>query len=68
MDESGNVRESLITHPNGQTGMFDPTSVNGFKVENGRVAGRVENKSTSFKENAPDRDGYSVSFDAPLKQ
>ena len=67
IDESGNVLESLITHPNGQSGMFDATTANGFKVENGQVAGRVENKSTSSKQNDSDRDSYSVSFDAPLK-
>jgi hypothetical protein len=67
VDQSGTVLQSLITYPNGQNGMFDSTSITDFKVENGRVAGAVENKEKTVDEKDPDKDSYSVRFDAPLK-
>jgi hypothetical protein len=47
--------------------MFDSTPVKEFKIENGRVVGAVENKERGSREGDADRDGYSVSFDAPLR-
>ena len=67
VDQSGTVVQSFITHPNGQTGMFDPVSVTDFKVENGRVVGTAENKEKTADEIDSDKDSYSVKFDAPLK-
>jgi hypothetical protein len=68
IDESGAVIASSITYPNGQNGMFDPTSAKAFKVENGRVTGSAENVSASTLAEPSEQDRYSVSFDAPLKK
>ena len=68
IDESGAVRESFITYPYGQTGMFDSTSAKAFKVENDRATGSAENISSSTMTAPSELDRYSVSFDAPLKK
>ena len=64
-DNSGLVRDSLITYTSGLNGMFDETSAKSFIVENGRVKGSVENIETSSTI-PEEKDRFSVSFDAPL--
>ena len=68
INDSGTVQQSFITYTTGQNGMFDPTSTKDFRIEDGRVSGTVENKQRGRDENDPDRDGYSVKFEAPLKK
>ena len=67
IDQSGKVLGSFIMHPHGQAALFQTASVSGFKVENGRVSGSVENKDENHVNDEAEPNHYSVSFDAPLK-
>jgi hypothetical protein len=67
VDEAGQIRWSVIRYPSGRIGIADEATVKGFKFENGRVSGSAENRSSSIRvQDKPD--GYSVSFEAPLKK
>jgi hypothetical protein len=67
IDQSGKVLGSFIVHPHGQAALSQPASVSGFKVENGRVSGAVENTDVNHVNDEAEPNRYSVSFDAPLK-
>lgn len=69
INSSGKLAGSKIIGPDGSwTNRFDKATINGFKQENGRIAGAVNNiEDIGTSENQKERASYSVRFDASLK-
>ena len=59
VNKTGGIRWSIIRYPSGKSGIAEEIAIKGFKLEKGMIQGSVENKDK--------RDGYSVSFQIPLK-
>lgn len=66
IDDSGKLRESVVKWSSGMsvaiTGRFAETDISDFRIENGRIIGRVENVEDQG------RARYAVSFNAPVRE